>query len=87
MWGCDILSRYKRAIESCRDNDVENSSTEVSLAAHSAVVKEREEHLPVVLFTKYNMGADKPVPVVILPPVSFIGCPTIHGRTGSIQGS
>ena len=38
-----------------------------------------------VLFTKDNMGADKPVPVVILPPVRFIGGPTRQGRTGSIH--
>ena len=40
-----------------------------------------------VLFTKENMDADKPVPVVILPPLVFIGVPTRHRRTGSIQGS
>ena len=40
-----------------------------------------------VLLTNNNMGADKPVPVVILPHVSFIGVPTRHGITGSIQGS
>ena len=38
-----------------------------------------------VLFTKENMGAYKPVPVVILPPVRFIGGPTRHGITGIIQ--
>ena len=40
-----------------------------------------------VIFTKENMGSDKPVPVVILPPVRFIGRPTIQGITGRIQGS
>ena len=40
-----------------------------------------------VLFTKENMDTDKPVPVVILPPVMFIGIPTSQLRTGSIQGS
>ena len=39
-----------------------------------------------VLFTKDNIGADKPVPVVILSPMSFIGGPTIYGRTGIIKG-
>ena len=33
------------------------------------------------------MDADKPVPVVILPPVRFIGGPTRQGRTGSIHVS
>ena len=33
------------------------------------------------------MCADKPVPVVILPPVRFICGPTRQGRIGSIQGS
>ena len=39
-----------------------------------------------VLFTKDNMDADKPVPVVNLPPVSFIGGPSNQVRTGYIQG-
>ena len=40
-----------------------------------------------VLFTKENMVSDKPVPLVILPPVRFIGGPTRQVRTGRIQGS
>ena len=51
------------------------------------MVKEGADHQPVVLFTKENMGAVKPIPLVILPPVSLIGVPTRHGRTGSIQVS
>ena len=50
------------------------------------MVKERANHLPAVLFTKYNMGADKPVLVIILPPVRFIGAPTRQGIIVSIQG-
>ena len=33
------------------------------------------------------MGADKPIPVLILPHVMFIGGLTRHGRKGNIQGS
>ena len=33
------------------------------------------------------MDSDKPVPVVTLPPVRFIGGPTNQGRTGNIQGA
>ena len=51
------------------------------------MVKEGADHQPVVLFIKENMGAEKPVPVVILLPVRFISGPTRHGRTGIIQGS
>ena len=40
-----------------------------------------------VLFTKENMDADKPIPVVILPLLKFIGGTTMHGRTGIIKGS
>ena len=40
-----------------------------------------------VLFTKGNTYADKPVPVVNLPPVRFIGDPSKQGITGNIQGA
>ena len=52
---------------------MENASTEVTLSSYSVMVKERADHLPVVLFTKENIDADKPVPVVNIPPMSFIG--------------
>ena len=39
---------------------MDNASTEVSLTSHSVTVKEREEHLPVILFTKDKIDADKP---------------------------
>ena len=39
-----------------------------------------------VLFTKENMYIDKPIPVVNIPNVRFIGGPTRQGRTGGIQG-
>ena len=39
-----------------------------------------------VLFTKEIMDADKPVLVVNLPPLSFLGGPTQQRITGSIQG-
>ena len=51
------------------------------------MVKERTDHQIVVIFTKDNMGTDKPVTVVIIPPVRFIGGPQIQGRTESIQVS
>ena len=40
-----------------------------------------------IISTKDNMDAYKPVPVVIIPLVRFIGGPTSQGRTRSIQGS
>ena len=55
---------------------MDNASKEVSLAAHSAMLKEGEDHLSVVIFTKENMEVDKPVPVVNFPPVKFIGGPS-----------
>ena len=33
------------------------------------------------------MDADKPGPVVNLPPVKFIGGPTKQGITGNVQGA
>ena len=66
---------------------MENESIEVTLATHSEMVKEGEDHQKVVLFTKDNTDADKPVIVVNLPPVSFIGGTSKQGRTGNIQGA
>ena len=57
-----------------------NASIEVSLAAHSELSKEGAYHLPVVLLTKCRVDADKPIPVVNLPPVRFIVGPTSQGR-------
>ena len=50
------------------------------------MVKERADHLPVVLFTKESMDADKPVPVAKFPPVRFIDVPIKQVRTGNVQG-
>ena len=50
------------------------------------MVKEIADHLPVLMFTKNSIDADKPVPVVNLPPLRFKGCPTSQGITGSIKG-
>ena len=66
---------------------MENASIKVSLASQSEMVKEIGGQHPVVLFTKDNTDADKPVPVVILSPVRFIGGPTRQKRTGIIQGA
>ena len=55
---------------------MDNASTEVSLAAHPFLVKEISDHQPVVLFKKDNTNADKPVTVVNLSPVRFIGHPS-----------
>ena len=63
-----------------------NASTEVSLAAHPEMVKEGSKQHPVIIFTKDNMDADKPVQVVNLPHVRFIGGPSKQGITGNIQG-
>ena len=42
--------------------------------------------MPVILFTKESMDADKPFPVVNLPPVRFIVGLTKQGRKDNIQG-
>ena len=49
------------------------SSIEVSVAYYSLMLKEIAYHLTVVLFAKNNIDADKPVPVVNISPVIFIG--------------
>ena len=40
-----------------------------------------------VILKKKNMDADKPIPVVNLPPVMSIGGPSKQVRTGNIQGA
>ena len=52
MWECDMLSQYNKATESWSKNDVENASSEVSLAAHPSMVNEVADHQPLVLFKK-----------------------------------
>ena len=59
----------------------------MSLEAYPLLIKEEADHLTVVIFTKYSMDADKPVPVVNIPPVSVIGYPTSKAINGRIQGS
>ena len=66
---------------------MENVSIVVYLEAHSSMVKEGADQFSVVLFTKDNMEADKPVPVVNISAVRFIGDPSKKGRTGNIQGA
>ena len=51
------------------------------------MMKERADHQPVLQFTKEKMEADKPVPVVNLTPVRFIGGPTKQVIVGNIQGA
>ena len=51
------------------------------------MVKEGADQHPVVLFTKENMGSDKPVTVVNIPNVRFIGGPSKQGRTGKNKGT
>ena len=58
----------------------------MSLEAQSELVKEGEDHLSELIFTKDSMDADKPVPVVKNPPVRFIVIPTNQGITGNIAG-
>ena len=43
--------------------------------------------MSVVIFTKEDMDADKPVPVGNLPPMSFIGGTQNKRRKGNIQGA
>ena len=66
---------------------MEGASTEASLAEHSDLVKEGADHSTVVLFKKDITDADKPVPVVNLTPVRFIGGPTKQVIVGNIQGA
>ena len=66
---------------------MDNASTEVSLVAHSVMVKEIADHLPVVLSTRENIYGDKPIPATNIPPVRFIGFPTRQGIIGIIQGA
>ena len=71
-----MLSQYNKAIESWRNNDLDNAPTEVSLESHPSMVKEGVDHQQVVLFTKDKMYTHKPIPVVNLPHVRFIGGPS-----------
>ena len=53
-WDCDIISQYNKFTEFLRDNYVENSSTEVSMAVYSELVKEGSVHYDFVcLVRKY----------------------------------
>ena len=74
---------YNKATELWRYNDVDNIST----PSYSELVKEVAGHLTVVLFTKERIDTDKPVPVLNLPPVSFIGGSKKQGRTVNTQRS
>ena len=75
MLECEVLSRYNKSTESFRNNDVDNASTEFSLAENPSLLNKGSYHYPVVLFTNENICADKSVPVVNIPPERFIGCP------------
>ena len=66
---------------------MDHASKNVSLAAHSEMVKEGSYHQPVVIFTKESIDADKPVTVVNIPPVRYICGPSKQGITGNIQGA
>ena len=50
------------------------------------MVKEVEDHQPVVIFTKENTDTYKPVPVVNIPSVRFIGGPSKQGSIENVQG-
>ena len=39
VWEYNIVSKYKKTTELCRDNGVVNASTELSFTAHSELVK------------------------------------------------
>ena len=87
MWEYDMLALYNKATESCRENGIYDLSTEVSLAAHSVLVKEGAYHMPVVLSTKDILDVEKPILVVNITPLNFSGGTTKQGRTGNIQGA
>ena len=63
---------------------MDNVSTELSLVSQLELVKEVANHMPVVLFTKESMDAYKPVPLVNIPPVRFMGGPKNQGRKRNI---
>ena len=58
----------------------------MSLDSHSSLIKEGDDHVSLVLFTKVSRDKNKTVPVVNLHPVRFIDGPTKQGRTENIQG-
>ena len=80
-----MLTQYKKSTEFCRDNDVDNVSTEVSLVSHLVFVKEGADHMIVFLFTKDIMDEDKPVPVVNIALARFMHGPKKQGRTVNIK--
>ena len=43
------------------------------------------DYIPVVLFTKDLMDAGKPIPVVNIIPMKFVGVPTNQGIKGNMQ--
>ena len=71
----DVVVRHALSIQqihiTVEENDIENESTEFSLEAQPAIVKEQADHQKVVIFKKENTDEDKPVQVVNLPPVSL----------------
>ena len=78
----NIGLRFKSGIQQYVFNIPPPSTT---LKSPSALEKKVSDHLPVVIF-KYNMDADKPVPMVNIPPVRFIYGPTKQEIIGDIQG-
>ena len=47
--------------------------------------KKGMDYIPVVLFTKDLMDAGKPIPVVNIIPMKFVGVPTNQGIKGNMQ--
>ena len=49
------------------------------------MVKKGEDHPPVVIFTRDSMDTDKPISVVNIPPLGFVGGPTNNLIRGNMQ--
>ena len=59
----------------------------MSLDSHSSLIKEGDDHVSLVLFTKVSRDKNKTVPVVNLHPVRFIDGPKNHIIKGNIYGA
>ena len=55
------------------------------MEAHSALVKEVADLMPVFIFTKEILDSDKPILVQNIPPLNFAGGPTNQGIIDNIQ--
>ena len=63
---------------------MDNESTKSVISSIIRIGKMVSYHMPVVIFKKNSMAADKPVLAVNILPVSFISSPTNQKRKGNI---